>query len=300
MHVPSYLYRSRHAVFYFRWPLPRTVDPSGHPATIKLSLGTRDPKVALECARVLCYLGQSIVWCQGGQVMQLGEMRTALREVFAKGLAAHKKRILAQGRLSSDQVEGLGATRDFANQAIADGQFPSEVVEVATVEHLAKVRKLPVEVGTDAFHTLGIEYQRGLRDMIDGVLRFNASLDTFDLEDRDVGSAPSAPTVNTSVTGTSLLDLVAHYKLERSKDTLSERSVKEWDDHFALLYEIVGGSDMLAADFSGTHAQSVKATVLSYPKNRQKNRDTRGLSLHDALAVLGAETIARATVNKYL
>ena len=142
MHVSSYLYRSRHAVFYFRWPLPRCLHPRGKASTIKVSLRTCEPKVALGRGRHLCYLS---------------------------GLAAMQPAATSDLRLSG---------------------------------------------------------------------------------------------------------LIERSKLERRLDPVAERSAREWDEHFALLHEILG-SGLPLPELNEKRTQKVKNILLVYPKNRGKNRATR-------------------------
>ncbi|WP_373289419.1 DUF6538 domain-containing protein [Rhizobium wenxiniae] len=47
MFIPSYILKSRHGIFYFRWPLPKQLRPRQKAESIKLSLQTRDPQEAL-------------------------------------------------------------------------------------------------------------------------------------------------------------------------------------------------------------------------------------------------------------
>lgn len=57
MHNPHYLTISRHHVFYFRFPIPEHLHPQRKRTDIKLSLKTRNPRKALQIARILGYIG---------------------------------------------------------------------------------------------------------------------------------------------------------------------------------------------------------------------------------------------------
>nr|WP_309502797.1 DUF6538 domain-containing protein [uncultured Roseovarius sp.] len=52
MHLDAYLSRSRHGIFYFRWPLPKH-HSSDKRTSLRLSLRTRCPKLAGQLARHL-------------------------------------------------------------------------------------------------------------------------------------------------------------------------------------------------------------------------------------------------------
>lgn len=53
MRIPTYLIRSRHQTYYFRWPLPDALRSAGKTPYVKLSLNTRDERQACQLARVL-------------------------------------------------------------------------------------------------------------------------------------------------------------------------------------------------------------------------------------------------------
>jgi len=59
VHLNSYLSLSRHGIFYFRWPMPKTAQ-SRHRASSRLSLGTRCPKRARQLARHLASCGDTL------------------------------------------------------------------------------------------------------------------------------------------------------------------------------------------------------------------------------------------------
>lgn len=61
MAAPAYLVRSRHGVFYLRWPLPPALHPRGKPSDVKLSLRTRDRREALRLSRLLRYIADKLI-----------------------------------------------------------------------------------------------------------------------------------------------------------------------------------------------------------------------------------------------
>jgi len=229
--------------------------------------------------------------------MQYHEMRTLLHRVFTGWLNKRREGIRATGRLRQDDITALTNTLDLAGLAVVEGEFPSPVLSEEQLSAFIKRNGLAVAPGTDAFHTLGIEYQRGLRDYAASVLEFDASLEKFNL----LEEPPKAPT-QAPASQLPLAELVGMYTLERSKaDALAKRSSMEQDDHYELLFEILGTRDLPSSAFTAEHAQTVKATLLVYPKNRRKNRATRDLpTLQEVLAVAGTDKIAPATINKYL
>lgn len=53
MRNPTYLIRSRHQTYYFRWPLPDVLRCAGKTPYVKLSLNTRDKRQACQMSQVL-------------------------------------------------------------------------------------------------------------------------------------------------------------------------------------------------------------------------------------------------------
>lgn len=285
--------------FLFPLAAPRSLHPLGKASTVKVSLRTREPTVALELGRYLCYLSSVATRHPTSQSMQYQEMRAFLQRIYAKALSAKKQSILATGRLSEEERAGWKSMSNWAGQAVDDGD-PFAELGPEDVEGLITSHALPITIGSKEFERFGIERQRAIRDMASAVLEFDASLERFDLHD-DPTKAPEAGTTSPADAPSDLRlsGLIDRYKLERERDPVAERSAREWDEHFALMQEIIG-SDPLLHELNEKHAQRVKSTLLAYPKNRRKNPVTRGLSLQDAIAVQDVEKIATPTINKYL
>lgn len=184
----------------------------------------------------------------------------------------------------------------WAGQAVDDGE-PFAQLGPQGLEDIIAKHELPIVVGSTEFETFGIEHQRTVRELADAVLGFDASLERLDLSAvAPQSSGGGQPVVASPLR---LSALIERYKLERERDPVGERSAREWDDHFALLHEILG-SDLKLHELNESHAQQVKSTLLIYPKNRRKNPATRELSLGDAIAAVGVDKIATPTINKYL
>lgn len=81
MHIPAYLTLSRHSIYFFRYPLPKSVHSPGVAKDIKLSLHTRDSKRALQTARLLAHLGDIMV----NKAIQSGMGYAEIRSVLHLG-----------------------------------------------------------------------------------------------------------------------------------------------------------------------------------------------------------------------
>ena len=79
MRNPSYLIRSRHNIYYFRWPVPPYLQESGRSRHIKVSLRTREPKEALRLASILEYHAYLIMQMKGIEFKALVEQDASTR-----------------------------------------------------------------------------------------------------------------------------------------------------------------------------------------------------------------------------
>ena len=105
MRNPTFIALSRHRVFYFRWPIPKTLHPLRRPSSIKVSLPTRDPKFALYLARILSYAAERLLASEALQGMRYEEMRAVVQRHFADLLTQRRAQILDRGRLTVAEIE---------------------------------------------------------------------------------------------------------------------------------------------------------------------------------------------------
>ncbi len=125
MRTCSYLTISRHNVFYFRWPIPRPLHPNGKRSEVKLSLGTREPRTALQLARILSYLGYRLLDDFSGGDVRYDEIRALLKGHFTRLLEKRKASISNSGRLSTTERAVLDMDRSGVLFRVTEGQVSS-------------------------------------------------------------------------------------------------------------------------------------------------------------------------------
>ena len=81
MRLASYVYPSRHGIFYFRWPLNRDVKRR---SWVRFSLGTRCPKQADILARHLASCGESLRLQVSDMSMRYDEIRAHVEGVLRR------------------------------------------------------------------------------------------------------------------------------------------------------------------------------------------------------------------------
>ena len=157
---------------------------------------------------------------------------------------------------------------------------------------------LSMDQESEDYRMLAAEFQRGYRDFIKAVIRHDQSLDEYTFN--AVANHNGPDTASNELAVTSLSRMVERYLEEGELGSQwAAKTLGEKREQFALLYDIVGADTDIRAVTQAT-ARKVKAIILKYPKNRNKDVRTRGLSLDDALATEGVQTISIKTINTYL
>ena len=100
MRMPAYLSRSRHGIYYYRHPIPRSLHPKGVATAIRFSLGTRDRREALLIAHGLSYVAPQAGRNGAKKQMDYAEFRSILSAHFKRVLEAQKQSIRENGHLS--------------------------------------------------------------------------------------------------------------------------------------------------------------------------------------------------------
>ena len=127
--VPSYLRLSRHNVFYFRWPIPAYLQPSGKVQHVETSLRTRNPRLALQIARYLAYHAENITGDLIG--MSHSRIKAELQAFFSSKLSDFKSRRENSGALPKwmeDQHSRNLAAIEQANNESVDGRISCAMV----------------------------------------------------------------------------------------------------------------------------------------------------------------------------
>ena len=91
MKLAAYLSPSRHGVYYFRWPLPRSEQRQR--STIRVSLRTKCPDRAGDLARYLASCGRLVRGNSDLARLRQDEMREIVRSYFAASLDAYVEKL---------------------------------------------------------------------------------------------------------------------------------------------------------------------------------------------------------------
>lgn len=302
MRNASYLNLSRHGIFYFRWPIPRDVNPSQKVSHLRLSLGTRLPRVAERLSRVLIVSGQAVLARPTVRAMRYDEMRKHVESHFRTVLQKHKDRMLSEG-------DGSGQRADTLRRSISlvEDDFWFDLAELPDEQGNDVLSQFKARAGIGTLtpeqdELLLQEYRKGYRSFLVAALEQHAAFEQYALKDNptatsSVHSVSTASSVLGDVVPYSVV--VQEYLAEGQRGALwAAKTVSEKRDALELLGKITKNKP--TSLLTKADARMAKTVLSKLPKNRTKNRLTRDLSLTDMLTVEGVPKIAARTVNAYV
>lgn len=121
MFNPSYLVKSRHDIFYFRYPLP--ISPlNGHRSPrISISLKTRCPREALKLAKILEYHSSTLMMRVDLANMDYSDLIQMWKNYFEDLLTEAKANIDKHGPFPERKVKGIQHNLHLLEEVIQGG-----------------------------------------------------------------------------------------------------------------------------------------------------------------------------------
>lgn len=298
MRNPAHLIRSRHAIYYFRWPLPKSVHPGRRASTLKHSLNTREPLEALRLARYLGPIAETVTTWGIASGMRYDEIRKALKGHFTKLLETEKAKIAEHGRLALTDLHALQNGAALAQEAIeTDGPLSLARDDGLTLDKFISLYSLPIKRPSQDYEKLGSDFKRAYRDYCRAVLAYDQSLDGFELGQIELSTNSAAANSRPAIT---LKNAADGFLRDRKKGAVWRAKTElERNKHLELLYEIFGEEYDIRA-FGAEETLKLKQILDQYPKNRNKDARSRGLPLDEALKIKGIATISATTIAKYM
>ena len=116
---PCYLIKSRHSIYYFRYPLP--VDQRGVSSRVSVSLRTRCPKQALRLANALEYHSIGLIERLDLTRMDHSEIVAMFKEYYAEVLERCKASIDRDGAYPPEKVDRITQEIADLDELIKDG-----------------------------------------------------------------------------------------------------------------------------------------------------------------------------------
>lgn len=290
MITASYLSKSRHGIYYFRWPLP-TLSPSIR-GTIRLSLGTRCPKHAGDLARFLASCGKVI--CENRALARLrqDEIRDKVTAFFRAQLDQYIDRLNRYGLSKNALADAREEMLD--HDCLVD-------LESINAQYLPIARfKTKMDVSDADWDAslprVAIELRKGRRDMLRRVLEAAEGLDHYSYYDaKAIAPAAPAPALPaSSPLGVAVDDFIAEHSRQWAGKTIGQNRA-----YLNILVEYFG-PDRLLATITKQDASEVKKVLQALPASRNTKPKLKAMPLMQVINEPGHKKIAAKTINSHI
>ncbi len=297
MQNPTYLIRSEHCIFHFRWPLPLRLMPDSKRRYIKLSLGTREPQEALYLARGLSYAAAWLIKHPRLQGMDFIEIKALVQTYLQRALEEAKEGMNWHGVNPKELAVYWMIAED--PKAFWETHNGTEE-ETKALSRICKKMDLPIDESDPEWARLQQVYRSAIPHYCKEVVQYANQLTsefTFTQTEQAAVTQPAKPR-NAGL-----------HTLEKTIQQFIAAHVNDeaWDDNtkndkqakFAVLVDALG-KDYLIADMDLMKAREIRDLIKQLPKNLNKNPQLRGKSLMEAVGIEGLERLSAVTVQKYL
>ena len=295
MKLSAYLSLSRHGVFYFRWPLPRT--DRGCRPMIRISLRTRCPERAGTLARYLASCGQITRDNKELARLRQDKLRELVRAFFQAQLDQYlewlNNRGLTPKALEDARCEMLDHQDHLDSQRLTEMYLP--------IERFKRKSGVSDEDWFDSLPNAITELRKGRRDMLQLVLEAVQQLEPYNYRDgklapKDEKPVPqsSTPPPSSATLGMAVKDFVAEHSRQWPAKTAQQVQA-----YLNILLEHFG-NDRPLATISKADASEVKKILQSLPASRNTKPSLLDLPLSEVIKVSGHKTIAPKTINAHI
>lgn len=296
------LERSRHGIFYFRWPLPSHLQQPGKSRHVKVSLRTSDKKEALQLSRMLDYHASVLIEHVGLRFMDYGDIRNMVQDYFYELINQKKAQIHKGGPLPKPETWALIEQMELAQKAIeANADIISAEDTDARLQPILTRYEVGIAKGSDDYESLKDIYRRAFHGYCQKILSHNQK--QLDYPFTTMPAYMKAVQINGRFTKPEnrLGRVIDAYwaEMERINNWKAKRSKAQAQDSFAILKEVLG-ADFNTPDMTVSDARHVKDILMRMPSNRNKLKQTRDLPFMQQLEVKDAPRLAVASINKHL
>jgi len=179
MRNPSYLIRSRHQIFYFRWPLPRQIRVRGKTNHVKISLQTRDPRYALRLATLLQNHVYNLLKHDWVLDMKYGEIKSMVETSLADILAKHKAMIDRSGPMPDFVRQRCVNAAQMLDLQI-EGKVEADYEDDSEIADIVREYELDLSNSEEDRKNLKRLFLLGSRALMQQLLAYNDSQAEFD------------------------------------------------------------------------------------------------------------------------
>lgn len=308
MQNPSYLIKSRHDIYYFRYPLP--VKQQGRQARVAISLQTRCPKEALRLSKALEYHSLNLIEGINFNHMNHADVMTMFKEYYSEVLDRAKSRIDAEGILSKERVLNIHNELSRLDELIDNDcddigelygleEEPEETTVYKQLQPIMNRFDASYDVDTKEYNMMKEASKYARRNHFKDLLSYNSQVMDYSLlETRGVNNAVA---VHHNKPAYKLENVIDDY-LKELEPNITPRSYKDQADCLSYLIDYFE-ADHSIARVSFEQVQDIKNKLQVTPTGRNKGKLTKGKSLLEQIAIAEDKdlgTLSATSVNKYL
>lgn len=288
MKLSAFLSPSRHGVYYFRWPLPRSEQRQR--STIRVSLRTKCPDRAGDLARYLASCGRLIRGNSDLARLRQDEMRDMVRSYFTASLDRYVERLNDTGL--PDRSLDLLRQELAAHEDAAEGHDDLSDLFLDPDAFRASAGLTDAQWAENA-PSLRREMRKARRDQIRAILSAAEGLEGYSFTE-PAQTPPAPPQARSVALGAAIEDFMAEHSPQWS-DQMAARARA----FLSVLVEYFG-PDRPLGQITRQDATEIKKAVQALPVNRNTKPETKDLKLLDAIAVTGVRKVSVETVNNHL
>lgn len=287
MKLSAYLSLSRHGVFYFRWPLPRT-DQDSRPC-IRISLRTHCEVRAGTLARYLASCGEITRDNKELARLRQDKLRELVRDFFHAQLNQYiewiNKRGLSPMALEDARSEMLDHEDDLENQRLTSMYLP--------IDRFKRKMGITDEDWFDSLPHAITELRKGRRDMLRAVLDAAEGFDSYSYADMPAAAVvpplpPSAPL------GRALDDFMDEHSRQWAGKTAKQNRA-----YLNILLEYFG-QERLLGTITKQDAGDIKKVLQALPSSRNTKPSLKDLPLMEVIQVSGQKLMSPKTINSHV
>lgn len=290
MMLSSYLSPSRHGIYYFRWPIPPSIE--GKRTTVRISLRTRCPDRAGDLARHLASCGRILRENNALAGLRQSEIREKVQAYFKAQLDQYLDWLDRRG-LSKNALEDVRCEM-LDHESYLDMEMESD--QYLPVKPFLRKSGLTTQDWQSSQPMMQRELRKGRRDLLRAVLEAAERLEHYSYDDAPA-IAPAAPAPAlpaSSPLGAAVDDFIAEHSRQWAGKTIGQNRA-----YLNILVEYFG-PDRLLATITKQDASEVKKVLQALPASRNTKPKLKAMPLMQVIKEPGHKKIAAKTINSHI
>ena len=290
MMLSSYLSPSRHGIYYFRWPIPSSLE--GKRTTVRISLRTRCPDRAGDLARHLASCGRILRENNALAGLRQSEIREKVQAYFKAQLDQYLDWLDRRG-LSKNALEDVRCEM-LDHESYLDMEMESD--QYLPVKPFLRKSGLTAQDWQASQPMMQRELRKGRRDLLRAVLEAAERLEHYSYDDAPA-IAPAAPAPAlpaSSPLGAAVDDFIAEHSRQWAGKTIGQNRA-----YLNILVEYFG-PDRLLATITKQDASEVKKVLQALPASRNTKPKLKATPLMQVIKEPGHKKIAAKTINSHI